>query len=346
MPKSAKGLTATAVAKMKTPGRYADGSGLYLQVLDSLSKRWEWRGMVDGKRKLVGIGTVDLYSLAEARQIAREWSRLAREGKDPKAHRDTLRGENQAVRAVPTFEAVARECHEKTIQPAMRNAKHIQQWINTLVDYVFPVIGAMRVNEITTQDVRKALEPIWLEKPETARRVKQRISKVFEYARTVPECRFDRVNPVDGLKQALPSQKNAQAKEHHPSLPYPDLPGLMADLQAVDSMSSLALQFIILTACRSGEVRGARWSEIDLEARTWTVPGARMKAGKDHRVPLGDAAMAILDHVRGLSEEWVFPSPQARKALSDVALAKVLRRFHEPATATVHGMRSTFRNWC
>ncbi|MEO1151857.1 MAG: integrase arm-type DNA-binding domain-containing protein [Pseudomonadota bacterium] len=346
MPKTTKGLTATAGSKMKTPGRYADGSGLYLQVLDSLSKRWEWRGMVDGKRKLVGIGTADLYSLAEAREIAREWSRLAKEGMDPKAHRDALRFDQRAVRAVPTFEAVARECHEKTIQPAMRNAKHIQQWINTLADYVFPVIGSMRINEITTQDVRKALEPIWLEKPETARRVKQRIGKVFEYARTVPECRFDRVNPVDGLKQALPSQKNAQAKEHHPALPYADLPALMTDLQAVDSISSLALQFIILTACRSGEVRGAQWSEIDLKARTWTVPRARMKAGKDHRVSLSDAAMAILERTRGLSDEWVFPSPQARKALSDVAVAKVLKRFHEPTTATVHGMRSTFRDWC
>ncbi|MEO1706368.1 MAG: integrase arm-type DNA-binding domain-containing protein, partial [Pseudomonadota bacterium] len=280
MPKTAKGLTATAVTKMKTPGRYADGAGLYLQVIDNGSRRWEWRGMVDGKRKLVGIGTVDLYSLAEAREIAREWSRLAKEGKDLRAHRDALRDDQRAMREIPTFAAMARECHEKTIKPAMRSGKHVAQWLKTLSDHVFPTIGKMRINEITTQDVSKALDPIWLEKPVTAKRLKQRIAKVFEYARTVPECRFDKVNPVDGVKEALPSQKNARPREHHPALPYAELPALMTELQAVDSMSSLALQFIILTACRSGEVRGARWSEIDLEGRTWTVPGARMKAGK------------------------------------------------------------------
>ena len=335
MPKEVRdALTATKVRQEKRPGRYADGNGIYLHVSDTGARWWLWRGTVHGTRCERGMGSARLLSLAEAREIARSWRRIARAGGDPKEDRD--KGKRQSL----TFEDAARRVWSEQIEPNSRSPKHRAQWFKTLQVYAFPRIGSCPVHAVTQADILGILAPIWTEKPETARRIRQRLRTVLNWARTAGH--YEGMNPVEGVEDGLPKQR---AKvQHFRALPYGELPELMRRLEGVDGMGALALRFTILTSARSGEVRGALWPEIDVEARLWAVPGERMKSGEGHRVPLSAPALAVLERVRGLSDGPVFPSSRRGRPLSDTTLSAALKMLEIPAT--VHGMRSTFRDWC
>jgi len=334
MPKEVyNALTAAGVRQKKVPGRYADGAGLYLVVSETGARWWQWRGTVHGRRREIGMGSARLIPLAEAREIAIAWRRIARAGGDPAEERD------KGKLGKMTFESAARKVWAEQIEPHGRNAKHRAQWISTLEAYAFPRIGSRPVHAVTQADILRVLAPIWTEKPATARRIRQRLKTVMNWARAAGH--FAGINPVEGVEDGLPKQR-AKVR-HFAALPYRELPELMRRLEMVEGMGALALRFTILTAARSGEVRGAMWSEIDTEVHLWTVSGARMKSGAEHRVPLSGAALGVLDRVRGLSDGLVFPSSWAGRKLSDETLAAALKRLDVPVT--VHGMRSTFRDW-
>lgn len=327
----------TPAIKAATPGRHADGGGLYLEVDTNGTKRWFLRTMVHGRRKDIGLGGFSYVGLAEAREKARALRKVAREGGDPVAERD------KEKRRSITFEEAARKVHAEHIEPVNRNAKANAQWLSSLDAYVFPKMGKRLVFAVDQADVLRALGPIWIEKPETARRVKQRIRTVLDWARG--NGMGDGPHPVDGIEKALPRQTDRD--NHHAALPHAELPGLWPKLEAVNGMGSLALRFAVLTAARSGEVRGATWDEIDFDTRTWTVPADRMKAGKEHRVPLSDAVLTILRQAKAAAlrgdEALVFPSTKPGKPISDMTLSAVLKRLG--VGVTVHGFRSTFRDW-
>jgi integrase len=331
-----KRFSATAVRNLP-PGRHADGNGLYLEVDESGARRWMLRTVVHGRRRCIGLGGASLVTLAEAREKARELRKVAREGGDPIAARD--KGKRRSV----TFAEAARQVHAEQIVGVGKNGKHVDQWISTLEAYAFPVVGTKAVHTIDQADVLRILAPIWTEKPETARRVRQRIRTVLDWARTAGHR--DGVNPVDGVESGLARQR--RRVQHHEALPWAELPVLMPRIAAAGGMGALALRFAILTAARSGEVRGAGQTEFDIEARTWTIPAGRMKMEREHRVPLSAAAVAVLKEALALGaandEELVFPSARRGKPLSDMTLAAVLKRLDVPVT--VHGFRSTFRDW-
>ena len=326
------------VAKVKAakPGRHADGNGLYLVVDPSGARRWMLRTMVRGRRRDIGLGSARLVSLAEARAQAMEFRKAARNGLDPVEER------NRAERVAPSFEEAARRVHAEQIVPTARNGKHIDQWIRTLELYAFPTIGHLPVDTIGQSDILKALEQIWTDKPETARRVRQRLKTVMDWARAAGY--FDRVNPVEGIEKGLAAQRTIV--KHHKAAAWQDMPKIWQRISSVEGMGRLALQFIILTAARSGEVRGAVWDELNLEDAVWTIPGARMKAGRDHRVPLTPEASKILQEARhfiSTQDRLVFPSRRKNTQLSDMTVAAVLKRIK--LGVTVHGFRSTFRDW-
>ncbi len=335
MPKEVhNGLTPTKVRQEKKPGRYADGQGLYLHVSETGARWWLWRGTVHGRRREIGMGSARLVSLVEAREIARSWRRIARDGGDPKAERD--KDKRQSL----TFEDAARRVWADQIEPHGRTVKHRQAWIGSLETYAFHIIGSLPVHAVTQADILRVLARIWIEKPETARRVRQRLHIVISWARVAGH--FDGENPVEDVEKGLPKQHDKV--QHFTALPYQQLPDLMRRIETVEGMGALTLRFVILTAARSGEVRNSEWSEIDADARLWTVPARRMKADTEHRVPLSDAALAVLDSVRGLSPERVFPSSRRSRPLSNTTLARVLKHLNCPVT--VHGFRSCFRDWC
>lgn len=326
-------LDAMQVKKETRPGYHADGGGLYLLVAKNGYGYFVWRGTVQGRRQELGIGPARDVKLKDARETARQWRNIARAGGDPKAERD--KNKRKAI----TFAEAARQVHKEQVAPQAKNPKHAMQWLTTLEVYAFPVIGALPVHTIDSGDILKVLAPIWTEKAETARRVRQRMRTVFDWAATA-KLR-EGVNPVQGVDKGLPRQRDRV--QHHRALPYAELPAVMRRIEAVDGMGALALRFAILTAARSGEVRGAMWPEIDADARLWTVPEDRMKGGREHRVPLSEPALAVLDHVRGLSDDLIFPSMKPGVPLSDMTVSAVLRRLEVPATP--HGMRSCFRDW-
>lgn len=332
-----KRLTSPAVRTLG-PGRYADGNGLYLEVTDNGARRWFLRTLVHGRRKDIGLGGVSYVTLAEAREAARKLRKVAREGGDPVLERDKGK-----VRT-PTFEEAARTVHADIVIPNNRNAKHVAQWISTLETYAFPAMGKRPVHVVTSDDVLRVLAPIWTDKPETARRVRQRIRSVLDWARVKYAAEFTGPHPLDGIEKGLAKQRDKAA--HHAALAWRDLPALMPRIAAVQGMGALALRFAILTVARSGEARGATWDEFDLEAGVWTVPAERMKAGAAHRVPLSAVALGVLREARALAirpDALAFPSTRAGKPLSDMTLAAVLKRLEVPAT--VHGFRSSFRDW-
>ena len=324
-------LTARKVAALTAPGRYGDGEGLMLVVGRRGGKSWVLRTVVGRRRRDIGLGSAALVSLAEAREEARRLRRIARAGGDPLAGR-------RAERECPTFEEAARKVHAAQVEGHARNAKHRAQWINSLRDYAFPHIGARPVREVEQADVLRVLAPIWTEKPETARRVRQRIGTVIDWARTAGF--FEGVNPIDGVEKGLPRQK--LRVRHHAAMPWPEVPAFLASLG--DNVAELALRFLILTAVRTGEVIGAGWEEIDLGERLWTVPAARMKAGRAHRVPLAEEAVEVLERVRGLDPVFIFPGRRRGRGLSNMAMTNVLRRMGR-GDVTVHGFRSSFRDW-
>ncbi|MDE2580911.1 MAG: integrase arm-type DNA-binding domain-containing protein [Rhodospirillales bacterium] len=338
-------LNAAKLRTLTKPGTFGDGGGLYLQVRGPDRRSWVFRFKQGGRGRLMGLGPYPDVGLADARAKAEAARKLLREGQDPLA---VKRAARQAEARLPFREVAERmiAAHEA----GWRNAKHRAQWTSTLTAYAYPVMGDLPVAAIETAHVMKALDPIWREKSETASRLRGRIEAVLDYATARGWRSGD--NPArwrGHLANLLPSRAKVQRVEHHAALPWAEIGSFMRALAAQKGTGALALRFAILAAARSGEVRGATWAEIDLDSATWTVPGERMKAGREHRVPLCAEALAVLRDVAPLRDrkagELVFPGAKRGKPLSDMSLTAVLRRMKR-GDLTVHGFRSTFRQWC
>lgn len=311
--------------------------------------KWVFRYVspVTGKRRNAGLGIYPEISIAEAGNQARLMREQMARGLDPLE----IKKEEASKPAIPTVEIAARKAHEQKL-PGWRNPKHGKQWISTLEQYAFPIIGRQPINAITPAHIASVLQPIWLEIPETATRVKQRLHAVMAWAWAHGFCQ---ANPVDVVDKLLPLQPSKAIRtQHQPAMDWRELPAFyqqhLVNAERFD-VSRALLSFVILTACRSGEARKMRWNEVDLDAAIWTIPADRMKTQVMHRVPLSLQAMAVLEKVRGLHGEWVFPSPRKQVPLTDMALTTLLRRVEAPSTtperlATAHGFRSTFRDWC
>jgi len=345
MPRLVAKLSPLAVSKFVKPGYYGDGAGLWLQVSPSGSKSWIFRFTLAGRQREMGLGAVHTVNLTEARAKAKECRQVLLDGKDPlEARKSTRLAETLERARAMTFDQCA-AAYVKAHRAGWKNAKHADQWENTLATYASPIVGALPVAEIDTALVVKVLGPIWETKTETATRLRGRIEKILDWA-TVSKYRQGE-NPARwrGHLDKLLANPNKVAKvAHHPALPWHDMGAFMATLRAQEGVAARALEFAILAAARSGEVRGATWAEIDLDARLWTVPAERMKAKKEHRVPLSKHAVALLKKLPR-EGDLVFPGAKEGKALSDMSLTAVLRRMQR-ADITVHGFRSTFRDWC
>lgn len=345
MPKRAAGLTARQVETAKTPGLFADGAGLYLQVTKTGAKTWIYRYALGGRRRDMGLGSTALVSLAEARQLAGDAKKLVGAGIDPIEDKKA----QAAAAALETAKArTFKECAEAYIEAhraGWKNAKHAAQWPSSLEAYAYPSLGALPVAEIDTGLVVGVLEPIWSTKAETASRLRGRIEAILDYARVRGYRSGENPARWKGhLDHILPARGKVAARGHHASLPYADMPAFWPKLQAQDGMGARALEFAILTTTRTGEVLGARWEEIDVDAETWTIPAERMKAGQEHRVPLTGPALTLLRKMAAIrTGEFVFPGQAPRRPLSNMAMAMVLRRMK--LEATPHGFRATFRTW-
>ncbi len=329
---------ALSAQKVKTagPGRHGDGRGLFLYVKPSGARSWVLRYQVQKRRRDLGLGAYPDVTLAMARERASEARRLIAEGEDPIAKRQQAKPK--------TFEDAALELIEGK-RPGWKNAKHAAQWTSTLEAYAFPKIGQVQVAKLETSDVMAVLTPIWSAKPETANRVRQRIEAVLDYASALGIRTGE--NPArwrGHLDHLLPKPTKVRAVKHHPALPHAEIADFIRHLASREGVAARALGFTILTAARSGETRGATWAEIDLDARIWTIPASRMKAGKEHRVPLSTAALGLLGEKRD-DDKLIFVSEaKPGKPISDMSMTAVLRRM-ERVDITVHGFRSTFRDW-
>ena len=331
-------LTAVKAKALKAPGRHTDGKGLHLYVKESGTKSWVLRTPVNGKRQDFGLGSFEDVSLAEARAKADQIRATIRAGGDPKRDKAEAKVAPRSI----TFREAAAAVH-KEHELGWKNVKHRAQWLSSLEAYAFPLIGEVPVAEVEGPAIRDLLADIWLQKPETARRVRQRIGTVLDwaYAKGLRQSEA----PVRSITRGLPRQPKKD--NHFAALPHPEAPALFIKLASEESMGRLALRFLILTAARSGEVRLATWSEFDLSAKLWTVPSSHMKAGKTHVVPLSVQATEILvsisNRMGGDPQRPVFPGKNGNR-LSDMTLTKVLRTNHGDKV-TVHGFRSTFRDW-
>lgn len=328
-------LTALKVKALTEPGSYVDGDGLMLVIGATGAARWKLRATIAGKRRDVGVGSLKVLSLADARAKAAELRRQIALGLDPIAER------KKVVDPIPTFKEAAGRVHEEQ-KASWKNGKHQDQWINTLTTYAFPKLGKRLVSEIEGPLIREVLLPIWLSKPETARRVRQRIAAVLDwsYAKGYRPTEA----PLRSLSKALPRQPRKDG--HFAALPFTDVPALIERLRERSSAGRLALEALILTAARSGEIRGARWSEVDLDAALWSVPAERMKMGRTHHVPLSAQAIDVFRRAEALRvpcSDLVFPGQRPKNPLSDMTLLKVMRDME--TGVTVHGFRSAFRDW-
>jgi integrase len=339
-------LTALAVDKAKRRGYYGDGGGLFLQVSASGSKSWVFRFKEVGKLHEMGLGATHTIGLAEAREKARECRRLRLDGIDPIEARKVARAQARLAAATAT---TFKDCAERYIasyRAGWRSQSHAAQWPSTLGKYVYPIFGPLPVQAIDVGLVLRALEPIWTTKPETANRVRGRIESVLDWA-TARGYRQGE-NPArwrGHLENLLPGKSKVRRVKHHAALPYVEIGDFMAQLRGQEGVAARALEFTILTAARTGEVIGAKWSEIDFAERLWMVPAERMKSGKEHRVPLSDAALAILEQVRAIrQDDFVFPGGWTRRPISNMAMLMLLRRMGR-GDLTAHGFRSSFRDW-
>ena len=329
-------LTATSVKAAKEPGRYGDGDGLFLLVGKRGGKSWMVRIQKDGRRRDIGLGSASKVPLKLARQRAGEVREQVEAGIDPVAERAKAAG-------IPTFRDAAKLVHAEH-KASWKNAKHKAQWLSTLESYAFPAFGDRSVALVDAPAVRDALAAIWLEKPETARRLRQRIRTVIDWAVAKGYREGALAMPI--IDKALPKQRTKVRP--HKAVPYTELPAFMAKLRKSESMGRLALEAVILTAARSGEVRLATWDELDLDAATWTVPAERMKAGREHVVPLSASALALFERMRAHRRDdtdtaLIFPGVNRGKPLSDMTLTKAMRDMGRAETP--HGFRSTFRDW-
>lgn len=328
-------------AKLRSlkPGKYGDGGGLWLTVREEGGAFWTFRYRLNGRDREMGLGPLRDVSPARAREEAKRCRNLKREGKDPINERTRRLGVT-----VPTF----RECAEAIIEakrPEWRNGKHAQQWENTLKTYAYPVLGDLPVDAVATDHVLKVLRPIWTEKTETATRLRQRIESVLDYAKAMKQRAGENPAAWKGhLDKLLAKPAKIRRVSHHAALPYSDLPDFLQALAEQDGIGARALMFTILTAARTGEVIGARKSEI--EGDLWTIPAERMKAHRRHRVPLPRQALGVVEALPEIKgEPHLFPGPRRGKPLSNAAMSAVLKRM-ERSDLTVHGFRSTFRDWC
>lgn len=347
MGKRATELTAMAVKHIHERGTHFVGGvpGLALVVHKGGSRSWVLRYQVAGKRRDLGLGAVDFVALSQAREAAREARNKITQGIDPINDRRAQRSKLIASQASALTFSEAASKYIETHEATWRNAKHSQQWRNTLESYAYPFIGRMFVRDVELPHILKVLEPIWLTKTETASRLRGRLESILDWS-TVRGYRAG-LNPArwkGHLDTLLAAPRKIARTSHHRALPFSDLPAFMARLQQQRGVGAVALTFLILTATRSSEVRAARWVEFDLTTNIWTIPAARMKAGREHRVPLSGAAITILNQQRAIAiSDYVFPSSRA-SILSDMSLTAVLRRMEVPAVP--HGFRSTFRDWC
>jgi integrase len=329
-------LTAVRVRKEKKPSRYADGNGLYLVVDPSGARRWLLRIVIEGHRRDLGLGSAGLVPLSEAREKAQAYRKVARQGGDP------VRERKRASAVAPTFRQAAEKVHTER-KSNFRNAKHAAQWISTLRTYANPTIGELRVDVIGTPDIHRLVGPIWLSKAETARRVLQRISVVFDWAKAAGFRAGE--NPVDGVKQGLAKQSGG--KKHHSSMPFVEVPAFVAMLRGEQSyaLTHLPLEFLILTATRTSEVLNAKWTEVDFDNKIWTIPQERMKAKREHSVPLCQRCLEILRAARQMHplSDYIFAGRDLLKPLSNMSLLEVMRR--HKISYVPHGFRSSFRDW-
>ena len=372
MPKKAKELSALSVAKIKENGRHAVGGvdGLHLRIVND-SRAWILRVVVgqrfdeNGKQQVhrrdIGLGSYPEVSLAEARTKAQEMKVQIRNGIDPIQQKQE---KLQALRTQKLRDRTFSECAKIVIankSRELKNQKHIAQWSTTLETYIYPTLGDRIIGSITKVDIAKVLEPIWAEKNETAKRLRGRIETIFDYAKAMEY--FEGDNPAEWKGNLEPILGNLkQISRPHPSLPYEHVAEFVQHLRQKDGISPKALEFAILTACRSGEIFGATWQEIDFESKVWIIPKERMKAEKEHRVPLSVPAIELLKSIQAdtQSQGYIFPAPRGGGMLSDMSLTALIKRMHEQKlkenglgyidpkqnrVITTHGFRSTFRDW-
>ncbi|EKU59563.1 MULTISPECIES: tyrosine-type recombinase/integrase [Acinetobacter] len=372
MPKKAKELSALSVAKIKETGRYHVGGvdGLCLNV-EGTSRVWILRAVVgkhldkDGKlkphRRDIGIGPYPEVSLAEARAKATELKLQIRSGIDPIVHQQEQLAKLhvQQLRNKTFMECAKVVIANKTRE--LKNEKHIGQWSSTLETYIYPTLGNLTISNITKADIAEVLRPIWVEKNETAKRIRGRIETIFDYAKAMGY--FEGDNPAEWKGNLEPILGNLkQESRPHPSLPYEQVAEFIQHLRQKKGISPKALEFAILTACRSGEIFGAKWQEIDFKNKVWIIPKERMKAEKEHHVPLSKEAISLLESIQNhtLIQDFIFPAPRSGEMLSDMSLTTLIKRLHEQKlkenglgyidpkqnrVITTHGFRSTFRDW-
>jgi integrase len=338
-------LTARKVATEMKPGLLADGGGLYLRVGRGGAKSWCLRYMIQGKAREMGLGGLSKVSLADARRKAAEQRVLLADKSDPLERRKAANAAKkiEAARSM-TFDECA-TAYIRAHELSWQNAKHRQQWQNTLASYVSPKFGSVPVGEVDVGMVMKAIEPLWKTKPETAGRVRGRIEAVLDWAKALGF--LDGENPArwrGHMSNLLPARTKVRAIKHHAALPYPEIGTFVANLRSRQGSAATALEFLILTAARTGEVIGARRSEVDFHARMWTVPAERMKGKRQHRVPLSSAAMKALERAKVQGSEFLFSGVAAGQGLSNMALLKILERMNR-GDVTVHGFRATFKTW-
>jgi integrase len=355
-------LTARGVATATGPGLHADGGGLYLRIGRGGAKSWCLRFMLQGKAREMGLGGLSKVTLADARKRAADQRRLLADKVDPIERREaeSTAKKVEAARTMTFDDGAA--AYIKAHEAAWRNAKHRQQWKNTIATYVSPVFGSLSIADVDVAMVMKVIEPLWSKKPETAGRVRGRIEAVLDWAKA--RGFRDGENPArwrGHLDQLLPAKSKLRKVKHHPALPYAEIGEFIADLRTREGTAADALEFLILTVGRTNEVIVARWPEIDVATRVWNVPAERMKGGVEHRVPLSAAALAVLNRMRGEGGEFIFPGLKLGKPLSDMSMLNLIgrmngdraRRGHTPyidprqgnADVTPHGFRSTFRDW-
>ncbi len=333
------GLTARQVSTISKSGRHGDGAGLYLNVTKTGAKSWVQRIVVDGRRRDIGLGGYPAVSLARARELCRENRTAVADGRNPLAER------RETPQVCPTFREAALAVHQLNAA-RFRSEKHTRNWIQGLEKYVFPTLGDLPLDRIDRRHVLSVVQPLWTVRHDTARRLRQRIRGVFAWGQAHG---WVDTNPAgESIDAALPAMP--QVSQHFRALPYAQLPAALGIIRGSESglAAKLALEFVALTAARSGEVRDATWGEIDWERKLWIIPASRMKTGDEHRQPLSRPALEVLREAWLLREEGdcIFPSPVRRgRGLSDMTLTKVLRSNGLAERTTVHGLRSSFRNW-
>jgi len=348
MARAIEKLTALKIDRVKEPGMYGDGGGLYLRITEDGAKNWVFRFMLNGRPRWMGMGPLHTVNLAEARKRAGEHRLRRHDGIDPiEARRaERIKAQLEAAKAI-TFKECA-ESYVKAHRAGWRNDKHAAQWEATLATYAEPIIGKLCVQAIDTGLVLEVLEPIWTTKPETAVRLRGRIESILDWAK-VRDYRVGE-NPArwkGHLDHLLPARGKVRKVEHYAALPHAELPGFLVALREQEGIAGRALEFAILTAARTGETIFARWNELDLLDKTWTVPAGRMKAGKEHRVPLSARALAILEEMQAHGTDdggFVFPGGKVGKPLSNMAFLMLLRRM-KCDDLTAHGFRATFKTW-